>query len=70
MTRGTTVSLSAEEGATIYSTLDGSDPTIVNSGSVSVGNSFNIDGTQGALITVKACAKKNNRSISELETFT
>lgn len=70
VSRGTKLKLSAETGAVIYFTTDGSDPTDSSNSAVASGAEVILDGEPGAQITVRAYARKADRSASETVTFT
>lgn len=70
VSRGTRLKLSAESGAAIYYTTDGSDPAATGNAAVASGTEVILDGTPGAQITVRAYAKMENKSSSETVTFT
>ena len=70
VSRGTRLTLSAAEGASIYYTTDGSDPLASDNSAVIAGDSLILDGTAGAQVTVKAYARKDGSSASEVVTFT
>ncbi|MBS6397843.1 MAG: chitobiase/beta-hexosaminidase C-terminal domain-containing protein [Clostridiales bacterium] len=63
---GTVVGLEADEGATIYYTVDGSDPKKADNKNVLVGESVIINGDVGAVITIRTYAARNGYSDSEL----
>lgn len=66
---GTVISLTADEGATIYYTLDGSDPKDSANQKVQVGNNVILDGEPGALVVLRAYAAKSGYSSSEIGTY-
>lgn len=70
VSRGTRLKLKAADGATIYYTLDGSDPSEQSNSSVVSGTELILDGSAGSTVTVKACARKDGKSVSEVVTFT
>lgn len=70
VSRGTVLELKAETGATIYYTMDGSDPTDNTNMAVMQGNSLVLNGEAGAQITIKAYAVAADKSKSEVVTFT
>ena len=67
---GTVLGLTAEKGATIYYTMDGSDPTDSTNTAVMAGNSLVLNGEPGGQITIKAYAVAEDKSNSEVATFT
>ena len=67
---GTLLELKAASGATVYYTMDGSDPTDNTNTAVMSGNSLTLNGSAGDLITIKAYAKAADKSQSEVVTFT
>lgn len=67
---GTVLHLTAASGAGIYYTIDGSDPTDASNAAVMLGNSVTLHGDAGGQITVKAYAKAENSSQSEVAVFT
>lgn len=70
VSRGTRLKLKAADGASIYYTMDGSDPSDQSNASVISGSELILDGTAGSMVTVKACARKDGKSVSEVVTFT
>ena len=70
VSRGTRLTLSAESGAAIYYTTDGSDPAAAGNAAVASGTEVILDGTPGSQVTVRAYAKMENKSSSETVTFT
>ena len=70
VSRGTRLKLKASDGATIYYTMDGSDPSDRSNAAVISGNELILDGAAGSTVTVKACARKDGKSVSEVVTFT
>ena len=70
VSRGTLLELTAASGATIYYTMDGSDPTDSTNKSVMSGNTLTLNGEAGTQITIKAYAKAADKSMSEVATFT
>ncbi len=70
VSRGTRLKLKAADGASIYYTMDGSDPSDQSNASVISGSELILDGTAGSTVTVKACARKDGKSVSEVVTFT
>ena len=57
---GTTLTLSATEGATIHYTTDGSNPSDAQNNMVAIGNVVPLNGDIGTMITVKAYASKED----------
>lgn len=70
VSRGTRLTLSASGGASIYYTTDGSDPLDSSNTAVIAGDSLVLDGTPGSQITIRAYARKEGKSPSEVVTFT
>lgn len=70
VSRGTRLTLSASGGASIYYTTDGSDPLDNSNTAVIPGDSLVLDGTPGSQITIRAYARKEGKSPSEVVTFT
>lgn len=70
VSRGTVLTLEAEKGATIYYTTDGSDPLDGTNKSVVTGSSIVLNGDAGSQITIKAYAAADDRSQSDVVTFT
>lgn len=70
VSRGTRLKLKAADGASIYYTMDGSDPSDQSNASVISGSELILDGVAGSTVTVKACARKDGKSVSEVVTFT
>lgn len=70
VSRGTVLQLKADTGATIYYTMDGSDPMDSTNASVMMGDSLVLNGEAGAQITIKAYAVAPDKSKSEVVTFT
>lgn len=70
VSRGTILGIKAAEGATIYYTMDGSDPTDSANTAVMSGGSLLLNGEPGDLITIKAYAVAADKSRSEVGTFT
>lgn len=70
VSRGTRLKLKASDGATIYYTMDGSDPSDRSNAAVVSGSELILDGAAGSTVTVKACARKDGKSVSEVVTFT
>ncbi|MFI3177406.1 MAG: FN3 associated domain-containing protein, partial [Eubacteriales bacterium] len=68
--RGTVITFHGADGATIYYTTDGSDPSEVGNSMVTTGTSFMIDGEAGEMVTVKLYAKLSGNSSSEIATYT
>lgn len=68
--RGTVLELKSESGATVYYTMDGSDPLDSTNTAVMSGNSLVLNGEAGGQIAIKAYAMANNMSRSEVVTFT
>ena len=66
---GTTLTLSAAEGATIHYTTDGSSPLDDKNNMVAIGNVVPLNGDIGTMITVKAYASKEDYSDSPLAMF-
>lgn len=70
VSRGTRLKLSAPDGAVIYYTMDGSDPTDTGNAAVVAGKEITLDGAAGAQITIKAYARAEGKSDSDVVTFT
>ena len=70
VSRGTVLHLSAASGATIYYTMDGSDPTDLSNTAVVQGGSLTLNGAAGEQITIMAVARQEGKSDSEVATFT
>lgn len=70
VSRGTRLKLKAADRASIYYTMDGSDPSDQSNASVISGSELILDGAAGSMVTVKACARKDGKSVSEVVTFT
>ena len=70
VSRGTVLQLKADTGATIYYTMDGSDPMDSTNASVMMGDSLVLNGEAEAQITIKAYAVAPDKSKSEVVTFT
>ncbi|HIS07063.1 MAG TPA: chitobiase/beta-hexosaminidase C-terminal domain-containing protein, partial [Candidatus Choladocola avistercoris] len=70
VSRGTRLTLSAADGAAIYYTADGSDPLDASNSAVIAGNSLILDGSPGDQITIRAYARMEGQSASEVVTFT
>ncbi len=70
VSRGTRLKLKASDGATIYYTMDGSDPSDRSNAAVVSGSELILDGAAGSTVTVKACTRKDGKSVSEVVTFT
>ena len=70
VSRGTVLELKSETGATIYYTMDGSDPMDAENKAIMTGNSLVLNGEAGTQITIKAYAVSSDKSKSEVVTFT
>lgn len=70
VSRGTVLGIKAAEGATVYYTMDGSDPTDSANAAVMSGSTLLLNGDPGDLITIKAYAVAADKSRSEVGTFT
>ena len=70
VSRGTTLEFQVLEGATVYYTMDGSDPTDGANAAVMSGKSLLLNGEPGGQITIKAYAVAPDQSRSEVGTFT
>ena len=66
---GTVISLSADKDATIYYTLDGSDPRDSANKKVQVGNRVVINGKSGDMIVLRTYSAKNGYTNSEVGTY-
>ena len=66
---GTVISLSADKDATIYYTLDGSDPRDTANKKVQVGNRVVINGKSGEMVVLRTYAAKTGFSNSEVGTY-
>lgn len=62
---GTNLTLTADDGATIHYTIDGSNPA----DKANVGSTILLEGTSGAIITVRTYASKEGFSDSEQATY-
>ena len=69
LSSGTVVSLTADEGATIYYTLDGSDPKDPQNKKVQVGSSVIMDGEPGTMLVLRTYAMKSGYSNSDVGTY-
>lgn len=67
---GTILTLKAAAGATIYYTMDGSDPKETGNAAVMTGTSVILNGDGGSQVTIKAYASLEGKSDSEAATFT
>ena len=67
---GIVLELKAGKDATIYYTMDGSDPMDADNKAIMTGNSLVLNGETGGQITIKAYAVAPNKSKSEVVTFT
>lgn len=67
---GTALQLKTEEGASVYYTMDGSDPTDSSNTAVMSGNRLTLSGEAGGQVTIKAYAAASDKSRSEVSTFT
>lgn len=70
VSNGTVLQLIAAKGASVYYTLDGSDPNDAGNAAVMSGNSVTLNGEPGGQVTVKAYATAADNSQSEVVTFT
>lgn len=70
VTRGTRLTLSAEDDAAVYYTVDGSDPLDAGNSAVVRGSELTIDGEAGEQVTIKAYARCEGKTDSEVVTFT
>lgn len=70
VSRGSKLTLKAQEKALIYYTLDGSEPNAAGNAAVIQGNTLVLDGDAGAQITVKAYATLEGMTPSEVVIFT
>ncbi len=66
---GTVISLKADKGATIYYTLDGSDPRDPANKKVQVGSNVVINGDAGAMIVLRTYAAQSGYTNSEVGTY-
>lgn len=64
---GTSLNLTADEGASIYYTTDGSNPS--DNTNANFGSSLLLEGTPGSIITIRAYASKEGFSDSEMATY-
>ena len=70
VSKGTIVTLTADSGATIYYTTDGSNPADAANTKVSVGNTVHLDGEAGSSVTIRTYASKTNFSNSAVVSYT
>ncbi|MBR5509419.1 MAG: chitobiase/beta-hexosaminidase C-terminal domain-containing protein [Lachnospiraceae bacterium] len=70
VSRGTVLTLKAADGATVYYTMDGSDPLDSANKAVVSGTTIALNGEAGSQITIKAYAAADDKSASEVVTFT
>ena len=66
---GTVINLSADSGATIYYTLDGSNPKDAANKKVQVGNKVVLNGEPGAVMVLRTYAVKDGYSSSDEGSF-
>lgn len=66
---GTVISLSADQGATIYYTLDGSDPRDSANKKVQVGSNVAINGDAGTMVVLRTYAARTGYTSSEVGTY-
>lgn len=66
---GTRITLDADSGATVYYTLDGSDPKASDNSKVQVGNSVVLSGTAGSMVVLRTYASRTGYSDSESATY-
>lgn len=66
---GTSLTLTADPGASVYYTLDGSNPTDAGNSSVNVGTRILLEGDAGSIITIRTYAAKEGFSNSEIGTY-
>lgn len=67
--RGTSITLTADEGATVYYTTDGSNPADSENTNVNIGTTVFLDGTAGSVITIRTYAAKTGYSNSEIANY-
>lgn len=70
VSRGTVLELKVSNGANVYYTMDGSDPTDSANASVMSGGTLTLNGDAGGQITIKAYATAADKSQSKVVTFT
>ena len=68
--RGTSIPLTGAGNASVYYTLDGSDPSDSSNTAVMTGSQVTLDGALGSVITVKVCSKEEGKSPSDVSTYT
>lgn len=68
--RGTSIPLTGAGNASVYYTLDGSDPSDGANTAVMTGSQVTLDGALGSVITVKVCSKEEGKSPSDVSTYT
>lgn len=66
---GTVINLSADEGATIHYTLDGSDPKDAANKTVQVGDRVVLNADAGSMVILRTYASKNEFSNSDTGTY-
>lgn len=66
---GTRITLEADSGATIYYTLDGSDPKAPDNTKVLVGSSVVLSGEAGNMVVLRTYASRTGYSDSEVGTY-
>lgn len=66
---GTTLTLSADEGATIHYTTDGSNPADGANSNVNIGSTILLEGKAGTIVTIRTYASKEGFSNSEAVTY-
>ena len=69
LSSGTIISLTADEGATIYYTLDGSDPKDPTNKKVQVGSQVIMDGEPGTMLVLRTYSMKSGYSNSDVGTY-
>lgn len=69
LSSGTVILLTADQGATIYYTVDGSDPKDPANKNVQVGNQVIMNGEPGAMLVLRTYSTKSGYSNSDVGTY-